>query len=50
MANGHKVCSNRYVTEESFTKLFVMSWTEIAEHLEDYKESGNRILLARMCF
>ena len=38
MAKGHKVCSNRYVTEESLMKLFVMSWTEIAGHLEDYKE------------
>ena len=37
-ADGHKVCSNRYVTDETFTKLFVMSWNEIIEHLEDYPE------------
>lgn len=37
-ADGHKVCSNRYVTDETFTKLFVMSWNEIIEHLEDYQE------------
>ena len=38
-ADGHKVCSNRYVTDETFTKLFVMSWNEIAEHPEDYQET-----------
>lgn len=37
-ADGHKVCSNRYVTDETFTKLFVLSWNEIAEHPEDYQE------------
>lgn len=36
--DGHKVCSNRYVTDETFTKLFVMGWNEIAEHPEDYQE------------
>lgn len=37
-ANGHKVCSNRYVTDETSTKLFVMSWNEIVEHQADYQE------------
>ena len=37
-ADGHKVCSNRYVTDETFTKLFVMSWNEIVEHQADYQE------------
>lgn len=36
--DGHKVCSNRYVTDETFTKLFIMGWNEIAEHPEDYQE------------
>ena len=36
--DGHKVCSNRYVTDEIFTKLFVMSWNEIVEHQADYQE------------
>ena len=35
---GHKVCTNRYVTDETFTKLFVMSWNEIVGHQEDYNE------------
>lgn len=35
---GHKVCSNRYVTDETFTKLFVMGWNEMAEHREEYQE------------
>ena len=38
MANGHKVCSNRYITEESLMKLFVMSWNEIVEHQEEYQQ------------
>ncbi len=37
-ADGHKVCSNRYVTDETFTKLFVMGWNEIVEHQADYQE------------
>ena len=37
--DGHKVCSNRYVTDETFTKLFIISWNEIAEHPEDYQET-----------
>lgn len=37
-ADGHNVCSNRYVTDETFIKLFIMGWNEIAEHPEDYKE------------
>ena len=37
-ADGHKVCSNRYVTNETFTKLFVMSWNEIVEHQEEYQQ------------
>ena len=51
MAGGHKVCSNRYVTEESLIKLFTMSWDEIVEHQEDYQEiwkaniQGDDILL-----
>ena len=36
--DGHKVCGNRYVTDETFTKLFVMSWNEIVEHQADYQE------------
>jgi DNA invertase Pin-like site-specific DNA recombinase len=41
-ANGHKVCSNRYVAEESLKKLFVISWNEIVEHQEDYKETWQK--------
>lgn len=36
--NGHKVCTNRYVTEETFKKLFVMSWNEVVMHQEEYQE------------
>lgn len=36
--NGNKTCSNRYVTNETFTKLFIMSWNEIVEHQEEYRE------------
>lgn len=39
MAAGHKVCSNRYVTEESLMKFFIMSWNEIVEHKAEYKEA-----------
>jgi hypothetical protein len=42
MANGHKVCCNRYVTEERLKKLFVMSWNEIVEHHEDYKATWHK--------
>lgn len=43
--NGHKVCSNRYVTDETFTKLFIMSWNEIVEHqaAEKWNISERRI-------
>lgn len=34
----HLVCSNRYVTDETFTKLFIMSWNEIVEHMKDYRD------------
>lgn len=37
--NGHKICSNRYVTDETFKKLFVMSWNEIVEKKTNYQES-----------
>ena len=37
--NGHKICSNRYVTDETFKKLFVMSWNEIVEKQTNYQES-----------
>lgn len=37
-ADGHKICSNRYVTDETFTQLFIMSWNEIAGHQDDYQE------------
>lgn len=37
-ADGHKVCSNRYVTDDTFTKLFIMGWNEIVENQEDYQE------------
>lgn len=40
--DGHKVCSNRYVTDEIFTKLFVMSWNEIVEHQADYQERWHK--------
>lgn len=36
--NGHKVCSNRCVLDETLTKLFVMSWNEIVDHQADYQE------------
>ena len=36
--DGHKVCSNRYVTDETLTKMFVMSWNEIVEHQEEYQQ------------
>ncbi len=39
MAAGHKVCSNRYVTEDSLMKFFVMSWNEIVEHQAEYREA-----------
>lgn len=38
MTNGHKVCSNRYVTDETLKKLFVMGGNEIAAHYNDYQE------------
>lgn len=41
MADGHKVCSNRYVTDETFKKLFVMGWNEMAENFGDYQEFWN---------
>lgn len=34
-----KICSNRYVTDETFKKLFVMSWNEIVEKQTNYQES-----------
>ena len=34
--NGHKICSNRYVTDETLKKLFVMSWNEIVEKQINY--------------
>ena len=37
--NGHKICSNRYVTDETFKKLLVMSWNEIVEKQTNYQES-----------
>ena len=37
-ANNHRVCSNRYVMEEAFRKLFIMSWNEIVKNQEDYNE------------
>lgn len=36
--NNHRVCSNRYVMEEAFRKLFIMSWNEIVNNQEDYNE------------
>lgn len=41
MADGHKVCSNRYITDETFKKLFVMGWNEMAENFGDYQEFWN---------
>lgn len=37
-AKGHKVCSNRYVKEDAFKKLFVISWNKIVENQEEYQE------------
>ena len=31
----HKICSNSYVTDETFIKLFIMGWNVIAEHPEE---------------
>ena len=36
--NGHKICSNRYILEESLFKLFIMAWNEIAGNYKAYKE------------
>lgn len=43
-AGGSRVCSNRYVLEEAFTKLFVMSWNEIAGNYADYLDFWNKNL------
>ena len=43
-AGGSRVCSNRYVMEDAFTKLFVMSWNEIAGHYDDYVDFWNKNL------
>ena len=37
-SNGHKVCYNRYVEEDAFIKLFIMSFNEIVDTIETYKE------------
>ena len=44
-AYGHKVCSNRYVTDETFTKLFVMSWNEITEQKWEANIKSDDVLL-----
>lgn len=36
-AGGRRVCSNRYTTEESMEKLFLMGWNEIAGNREEYE-------------
>ncbi len=38
---GHKVCSNRYITEDSLFKLFMMSWNEIAGNYAEFEEHWN---------
>ena len=50
-ANGRKVCSNRYILEDSIIKLFIMGWNAIAEHPKKYEsvwkknlKSGNELL------
>ncbi len=50
-AGGRRVCSNRYIFEESLVKLFEMSWNSIAGNYADYEskwgnnlESGNELL------
>ena len=37
-ARGHKVCYNRYVAEEAFIKLFIMSFNEIVDTIDSFKE------------
>lgn len=37
-----RVCSNRYVLEEAFQKLFTMSWNDIVENKTEYEEKWNR--------
>ncbi len=50
-AGGRRVCSNRYIFEESLMKLFVMSWNSITENYSDHEpkwgsnlEGGNELL------
>lgn len=49
--NGRKVCYNRYVAEEAFMKLFVMSFNEIVDTIDSYtdfwakNEAGDNPLL-----
>jgi hypothetical protein len=50
-AGGRRVCSNRYIFEESLVKLFEMRWNSIAGNYADYEskwgnnlESGNELL------
>ena len=43
-AGGARVCSNRYVLEEAFIKLFIMSWNEIAGNYSDYLDFWNKNL------
>jgi hypothetical protein len=44
MAHGHNVFSNRYVTEESFVKLFIMSWNEIVTNRQNYELGWKNII------
>lgn len=41
---GYKLCSNRYITEESCKKLFIMAWNEMVEHRSDYEAEWQRIM------
>lgn len=41
MVGGKKVCSNRYVREETLMKLFLLGWNEIVEYQEDYQKKWN---------
>lgn len=43
-AGGSRVCSNRYVLEDAFIKLFIMSWNEIAGNYNEYLDFWNKNL------
>ena len=52
-AGGRRVCSNRYIFEESLMKLFVMSWNSIAENYADHEpkwESNLEVENELLCY